>query len=1060
MYRYLIILILITCASSLTLAQEEWDVTEPFGPQKQVEFTVDEGTWIQVDVSPDGAQIVFDLLGDLYLMPIDGGKASRITEGPAFDVQPRFSPDGSHIAFTSDRGGGDNIWVIEADGSNSRQVTKEEFRLLNGPAWTPDGNYILARKHFTSTRSLGAGEVWMYHASGEAQDGIRITERNNDQQDQGNEIAVSPDGRYVYFSEDLTPGQFFQYNKDPNDGIYGIRRLDRETGELLNYITGIGGASRPQPSPDGKSIAFVRRVRGKSVLHLYDIESGHIKPLFDGLSRDQQEVWAIFGTYPGFDWTPDSQSLVFWAQGKIWRLDIGQEAPVELPFEVEVEQTITETLRLPVSVHQDQFDVRMIRDAVTSPDGETLVFGAVGKLWKKQLPDGQPERLTRDDVRHEFDPSFSPDGSVVVYTAWDDGELGSIRSIPLTGGESTSLNERPGYYHTPRYSPDGSSIVYRRGIGSTILGEIWGVEPGLYVMNADGSGAELLTKDGREPRFGPMGERIYFLSGSGLKKHYKSVDLDGGDERTHFDLKYANEIVPSPDFAWVAFNELYHAYIAPFPKTGGAVDLNKDTKAIPVRRVTLDVGTEIHWSSDGQTLHWVTGSEYFSRDLRETFAFVPGAPAELPQADTTGSPIGLMLETHVPEGLVAISGARVVTMRGDEVIEDGTVVVDGNRIVAVGSASQVEIPSDAYVIDGAGKTVIPGLVDAHAHAAHFFAGPIPQQNWAYYANLAYGVTTAHDPSANTETVFTLSEMVKAGLIVGPRMYSTGTILYGADGDFKAVVDSLDQARSHIRRMAAVGAITVKSYNQPRRDQRQQILQAAREIGLMVVPEGGSTFFHNVTMIIDGHTGIEHNIPVAPLYDDVLKLWAETEVGYTPTLVVLYGGPNADRYFYANTNVWESERLNTFVPRRFIDPQSRRRETIPDEEYFHVDVASTANDLVDQGNLVQMGGHGQMQGLAAHWETWAFVQGGMTEHEALRSATLHGARYLGLDGDIGSLEAGKLADLIVIDGNPLEDIRQSEHIDYVMVNGRLFDARSMDEIVEGERVERQKFWFEK
>ena len=1039
------------------LAQEDeakWDVTGEHGSTKTVRFTTTEGTWMNLDVSPDGERIVFDMMGDIYVMPIEGGRAERISSGPAFDVQPRFSPDGSTISFTSDRAGGDNIWIMDADGDDPRQVSKDTFRLLNNAAWTPDGQYLIARKHFTSTRSLGAGEMWMYHTSGGS--GIKLTTRKNDQQDAG-EPDVSPDGRYVFYSEDMSGGSTFQYNKDPNTQIYVIRRFDRETGELRNLITGAGGSVRPRVSPNGRYIAFVRRVRTKSVLYLYDRESGAQRPLFDRLSHDQQETWAVFGPYPNYAWTPDSQDIVFWAQGRVWRINTETRDLSQIPFEAEVEQQVTEAVRHATDPAPDRFEAKMIRGAATSPGGQWLVFEAVGHLWEKSLPSGAPERITSEASRFEQEPSFSPDGSRLAYTTWADGELTIVWTVPLAGGAPTRITTRPGYYRTPRYSPDGSKIVYQRTGGNILLGFVHGVETGLYWVDASGGTSNLIVNRGSDPRFDHTGERIYFQTGGGLEKQYRSIDLDGSDERTHFTMKYANAVVPSPDGEWVAFTELFNAYIVPFAKIGQAFDLNKDTKAVPVRQVTRDAGTDLHWSGDSQRLHWVIGPEYFTRDLSAAFAFLPGAPDELPDPDSTGLRIGLEVESHVPTGRVALVGARLVTMNGDEIIEGGTIVVNRNRIEAVGA--NVTVPSDATVIDVSGSTIIPGIIDAHAHGVHFGSGPGPQQDWAYYANLAYGVTTNHDPSASTGFVFGQSERQRAGATVGPRVFSTGTILYGADGDFRANIDNLDDARSHLRRLKAVGAFSVKSYNQPRREQRQQVLTAARELEMLVVPEGGSTFYHNMTMILDGHTGIEHNVPVAPLYQDVMGVWRETRVGYTPTLVVAYGGLSGEFWWYQHDNVWEEERLLTFVPRQIVDPRSRRRAMAADDDFYYLEVAKTAKALIDAGGSVQVGAHGQMQGIAAHWEMWMFAQGGMTPHEVLRSATLHGAQYLGLDGDLGSLEVGKLADLVVISGNPLTDIHLSDDISHVMVNGRIFDATTMNEIGNHQN-NRDLFWWER
>jgi imidazolonepropionase-like amidohydrolase len=372
----------------------------------------------------------------------------------------------------------------------------------------------------------------------------------------------------------------------------------------------------------------------------------------------------------------------------------------------------------------------------------------------------------------------------------------------------------------------------------------------------------------------------------------------------------------------------------------------------------------------------------------------------------------------------------------------------------------VRVPREAQVIDCSGKTIMPGIIDVHGHLGNFRFGISPQQQWEYFANLAYGVTTAHDPSSNSEMIFSQAEMIRAGHMVGPRLFSTGNILYGADGDFKAIINSVEDARSAIRRTAAYGAFSVKSYNQPRREQRQQVLQAARELGVVVVPEGGSFFFHNLSMVADGHTGIEHNLPVAPLYDDVVRFWAQTRTHNTPTLIVNYGGLNGEYYWYQHTNVWEKTRLLRFTPRAIIDSRSRHRTMAPEEEYRngHILTSQSCKKLQDAGVNINLGAHGQLQGLGAHWELWMLQQGGMTNLQALRSATLNGAAYLGMDKEIGSIEAGKLADLLVLDKNPLQDIRNTESIRYTMVNGRLYDAENMNEVGNYQR-QRLPFFFE-
>ncbi|HVG48832.1 MAG TPA: hypothetical protein VM899_11940, partial [Rubellimicrobium sp.] len=828
-----------------------------------------------------------------YTIPIAGGEARALTHDVAWQMQPRYSPDGKTSAFTSDQGGGDNIWVIDRDGKNPRQVTKETFRLLNSPSWSPDGQYVVARKHFTAQRSLGAGEMWLYHRSGG--DGLQLTKKPNDQKDAG-EPVFSPDGRYVYFSQDITPGRVFEYNKDPNTEIFVIQRLDRQTGNVQRFVTGGGGAVRPTPSPDGKTLAFIRRVRNKSVIHLMDLRSGETWPIHDGLDRDLQETWSIHGLYPSMAWTPDNKSLVFWAGGKIHRLDVASRKVAEIPFHVRTTRRVTQALRFPIEVAPKSFETRMLRWVNVSPKGDRVVYQALGHLWVRDLPNGKPRRLTRQTDHWEIFPAFSRDGRQVVYTTWDDDKLGTVRVVAADGGEGRVVVKQPGQYVEPAFTPDGKQIVYRQVSGGFVRSSAWSLAPGIYRVAAGGGNSTLITEQGEQPRFGTESDRVYLLREADEgKRQLVSLGLEGKDERTHLISENATEFQLSPDGRWVAFVERFHAYVMPFVATGKAVEVGPKASTLPLRRVTRDAGEYLHWSGDSQSLHWSLGPELYTLDLKNAFTFLAGAPETLPDPPARGMDIGFKADSDVPKGTVAVVGGRVVTMRGDEVIEDGTVILQGNRITAVGPRASVSVPAGAYVVDAKGKTVIPGLIDVHWHGPFGSDGIVPQRNWVPYASLTYGVTTLHDPSNDTATVFAASELQRAGLITAPRIFSTGTILYGANAPFTATIDNLEDARSHLRRMKAVGAFSVKSYNQPRRDQRQQIIEAARELNMMVVPEGGSLFEHNMTHVVDGHTGIEHSIPVARAYADVHQLWKGTRVGYTPTLIVGYGGIWGENY---------------------------------------------------------------------------------------------------------------------------------------------------------------------
>ena len=1051
-----------TIALSLGIAQnfahaieetEQWQVNTPANaPLEQVKIDVNEGTWMNISVSPDGKTVLFDLLGDIYQMPIEGGQAKPLAQGIAWQMQPVYSPDGKYIAFTSDEDGGDNIWVMNADGSNPHPVTKETFRLLNSPAWSPDSQYLVARKHFTASRSLGAGEVWLYHVAGG--EGVKLTERPNEEKDLG-EPAYSPDGRYIYFSQDDTPGKTFHYSKDSVKGIYKIKRYDTQTGDIEVLIEGTGGAIRPTPSPDGTKLAYIKRDGFQSSLYLLDLNSGETTKLYGNLDRDMQETWAIHGVYPAMAWTKDNKEILFWAKGKINKLAVASKNVTEIPFSVTTELAVQPSVRFKQNLDQDNFEVKMLRMAQVSPDGNKVVFEALGKLWIRNIENGKQTRLTKlDDSIEELYPQWSRDGKNIVFTTWNDQAQGTVSLISAKGGKAKILTNEPGKYVEATFSPNGERIVYRKAQGGNLTPRTWSQEPGLYRVDTNGKNIKKITQNGYQPQFGADNDRVFFME-SDETPQLASINLDGFEKRVHYTSEHATEFRVSPDGEHLAFAERFRVYVTPFAKHGETIAIGPKANNLPVSQLSIRAGESISWNNQSDQLYWTLGPDLYQAPVDVLYQ---AKDKETKTVEPKITSIGFEKTADVPRGTIAFVGGKVITMENDTVIDNGVVVVKDNHIVTVGD-STTPIPSGAQVIDIKGKSIMPGLFDAHAHGSQADDEIIPQQNWNLYSDLSLGVTSIHDPSNDTTEIFAASEQQKAGKIVGPRIFSTGTILYGANAPgYTSHIDSLEDAKFHLERLKKVGAFSVKSYNQPRRNQRQQVIAAARELEMMVVPEGGSLLQHNLSMIADGHTTVEHSLPVAAIYNDIKQFWSQTKVGYTPTLVVAYGGISGENYWYDKTDVWAHPRLSKFVPTDILDARSMRRTTAPDEHYNHFNVARVAKELNDLGINPNIGAHGQREGLAAHWEMWMFAQGGMDNMSVLRTATINPAKTFGMDHQLGSIKEGKLADLIVIDGDPLTDIRVTDKVTHTMVNGKLFDAETMNQL-NGDKLNRKPFFFE-
>jgi Tol biopolymer transport system component len=1050
----------------------------PLKAERKIEFTTDEGTWLSLTLTPDGKTIIFELLGDLYSLPVAGGEAKPITTGLAFDSQPAVSPDGKHIAFISDRDGSENLWISNLDGSELKQLSKDAQGDFESPSWTTESDYVLVSRKQGNTLH----EVWMYHIQGGS--GIQVTKSSAtatttpQQRLRALGVVASADGKYFYYAR--RTGNFTYNTTFP---IWQVVRRDRITGDEDVITSAPGSAFRPVISPDGSKLVFGTRQDTQTGLRVRDLSTGEEKWLKYPVQRDDQESAATRDVLPGFAFTPDSRDIIVSYGGKIHRVQISTGEASDIPFTAKVSQDLGPELKFASRVEEGPVKARLIQTPSESPDGKQLVFSSLTHLYKVETPGGKAVRFTSSNAR-EFQPAWSPDGQWIAYVTWAD-EGGDIWKLRADGsGSPLKLTRVPAFYRDPVWSPDSKRIVALRQARQARLNGSFAFAQSSVGMDvvwvpSEGGDATLIVpaRGTGRPHFTHDSERIYVYSNQGLQ----SFRWDGTDRRTIVKVEGrsrgpqptpASEVRISPDgkHALAKLNE--QLFLIAMPAAGGETPtINVNTPSVPVKKLT-DIGADdFQWADDGKTMTWALGSSFFRQAL-STVTYDPpraesadGEKADADKKDEEVKPapkkslaeeveIGIEQPRRKATGTIVLRGAKIITMKGEEVIPEGDLVVTDNRIVAVGKRGSVQVPAGARIMDVKGTTIMPGIIDVHAHWIEVARGELDPQSWVFMANLAYGVTSGRDPQTSTNDVFAYQDLIDMGEMLGPRAFNTGPGIFSSTN-----FQSLDEARNVVARYKKYYRTnTVKSYMVGNRKQREWMVMACKENGIMPTTEGGLDLKLDLTHALDGFSGNEHALPIVPLYKDVVEIFARSGISYTPTLLVAYGGPWAENYFYETTTVHDDPKLRRFIPHDILDERAKRRPWFSEEEQVFPKLAAEAAKIVRAGGRVCIGGHGQLQGIQCHWEMWALKSGGLTNHEVLRSATIYGAQAIGYDQDLGSIEPGKLADVLVLNKDPLENIRNTNTIRLVMKGGDMWEADTLNQVWPVEKKLAEPWWW--
>lgn len=1013
----------------------------PSAASRVVSFETTEGTFMNVDVAPSGEELIFDLLGDVYSLPITGGEPVPLTSGRAWDQAPRFSPDGRIIYLVSDRKGAKNVWRLLVSDQSLQQVTNSDSDVVGTPNWSQDRHRLLVGRVNSDD-----GEVVLQSIDPISGMMAPIGAPSGPWIDLDSfEILRSRSA--VYSAVQSTDGKVFftdgQFDQEQGRFSVLLYSFDSETRTRTAITPAEATYSdyKPQLSHDGELLAYFRQYSDRRVeVRIRNRTTGRDEALIELSNADDARYSPADESRPNYAFTPDDRHLVFWHGGRIHRISLIDGSSRIIPFRVKVEREVW--MRAEPSVrHIDRTgEATVIRWPSVSLDGETMAFAAIGYIWIMNLTTGEVRRLT-DSEDLEYMPNISSDGHDVAYVSFtrsgDDYGSGRLMVAGVDGGTPREvLAARGETYLLPNWSQDSERIAVIREVkAETGSKAAFG-----WTRAAHGAFQEVASAPTSNDRsswyvyarfvgFDDAGNHLLFsFPTTRSETVLAAAGVDGSEyRRLAIGASEVGGITPAPNLKNLVLTRRDGTvWIVPFDPNFERRQVS--TESPDARRISDGGGYYVDWNHPEQI----------------TFGFGPNVYRHtLDRGRTESLHVKLTYDKQGSRQPIAFTGARLITIAGDDgadpVIETGTVVVSGQRIVAIGPAREVVIPSDALVIDATGDTIMPGLLDTHYHRIggdNLSAFALPNPSFSDRSAITYGVTTAWEPGgAVNDGVPATVDLQAAGRISGPRWSHAveGRVGYPWESlaSYAAALGAVDRPRQ-------LGVAVLKEYNTPTRQQRQWLSAAARERGLGIVSHIQS-FEGMMTRIVDGYTGGDHSYIPVPFFKDVRELMRQTGYIWTPNIMITSGslGQSDDvrRYYW---RALERRPVELQLPRSAAPADSVNRASVPYSIHRVSRVAEQAASAVKAGIRIGVSAH-NMPGARLHGEMWYLWKGGLSAEDVLRAVTIDNAAKLGLQEEVGSLEVGKIADFLILDDNPLEDIINTLSIKYTVMSGAVYES---------------------